>query len=56
LLAGSAGGYFKTGQSLQFEGNSPHNNLLVSLLNSMGVETQTFGMAEYCTGPLNGLT
>lgn len=56
LLAGSAGGYFKTGQHLSFEGKNPHNNLLVSLLNSMGIETNTFGMPEYCTGPLNGLT
>ena len=53
---GSAGGYFKTGQYLTFDGKNPHNNLLVSLCNSMGVETNTFGMPEYCTGPLNGLT
>jgi hypothetical protein len=56
LLAGSASGYFKTGQHLSFEGKHPHNNLLVSLLNSMGVDTNTFGMPEYCTGPLDGLT
>ena len=56
LLAGSAGGYLKTGQYLTFDGKHPHNNLLVSLLNSMGVEKNTFGMPEYCTGALNGLT
>jgi hypothetical protein len=56
LLAGSAGGYFKTGRYLELAGKNPHNNLLVSLLHSMGVETQTFGMPEYCTGPLSGLT
>lgn len=56
VLAGSAGGYFKTNQLLNFEGDVPHNNLLVSLLNSMGIETNTFGMPEYCTGPLTGLT
>jgi hypothetical protein len=56
LLAGSAGGYFKTGNYLKLEGKNPHNNLLVSLLNSMGVETNTFGMPEYCSGALAGLT
>jgi hypothetical protein len=56
LLAGSAGGYFKTGQYLDIAGRVPHNNLLVSLLNSMGVEARTFGLPEYCTGPLSGLT
>jgi hypothetical protein len=55
LVAGSAGGYFKTGQYLEFPGKVPHNNLLVSLLNSMGVDANTFGMPEYCTGPLSGL-
>jgi len=56
LLAGSGGGYFKTGQHLTFEGETPHNNLLVSLLNSMDVDSNTFGMPEFCTGPLSGLT
>jgi hypothetical protein len=56
LLAGSAGGYLKTGQYLTFAGKHPHNNLLVSLLNAMGVATNTFGMPEYCTGPLSGLS
>jgi hypothetical protein len=56
VLAGSAGGYFKTNQLLNFEGDVPHNNLLVSLLNSMGVETNTFGMPDFCTGALTGLT
>lgn len=56
VLAGSAGGYFKTGQLLDFAGDVPHNNLLVSLLNGMGVEATTFGTPEFCTGPLSGLT
>jgi len=55
LLAGGAGGYFQTGQYLQF-GAQPHNNLLVSLLNAMGVEANTFGDPAYCTGALSGLT
>ena len=56
LLAGSAGGHFKTGQHLSFDGKHPHNDLLVSLLHSMGADTNTFGMPEYCTGALPGLT
>jgi len=56
VLAGSAGGYFNTGQLLNFEGDVPHNNLLVSLQNSMGIEATTFGLPEFCTGPLAGLT
>jgi hypothetical protein len=32
-----------------------HADLLVSLLNAMGVEETTFGNPETCTGPLSGL-
>src|SRR5262249_46495490 len=35
LLAGSAGGTFKTGRHLDYNGD-PHNNILVSLCNAMG--------------------
>ncbi|MCU0683053.1 MAG: DUF1552 domain-containing protein [Polyangiaceae bacterium] len=52
LLAGGAGGAWKTGRYLNFEGKVPHNNLLVSILNGMGVATNTFGDPAYCTGPL----
>ena len=55
LMAGSGGGYFQTGKRLQFD-LQPHNNLLVSLMNCMGIEATTFGDPEYCTGPLSGLT
>ena len=54
LLAGSAGGYFPTGRWLQY-GGAMHNDLLVSLANAMGVNTNTFGNPAYCTGPLSGL-
>jgi hypothetical protein len=54
-MAGSAGGYFQTGKRLQFDAQ-PHNNLLVSVLNAMGIDANTFGDPEYCTGPLSGLT
>lgn len=52
VLAGGASGAIKTGQYLSYEGNVPHNNLLVSLLNAMDVPAKTFGDPEYCTGPL----
>jgi hypothetical protein len=52
LLAGSAGGYFKTGRYLSYTGTVPHNNLLVSCVNALGVPATTFGKPEWCTGPL----
>lgn len=55
ILAGGAGGYFKTGRLIDFAGDVPHNNLLVSLLNSMGVNATTFGDPAFCTGPLSQL-
>ena len=55
LLAGGAGGYLKSGRSLQFAG-LPHNNLLVSVCNAMGfADVMTFGIPGVCTGPLDGL-
>ena len=53
LLAGGTWA-FRTGRYLAYTGNS-HADLLVSLLNAMGVEQSTFGDANYCTGPLAGL-
>lgn len=56
VLAGSAGGYFKTGRQLNYQ-NVPHNNLLVSVCNAMGFDdVSTFGIPGVCTGPLQGLT
>ncbi len=55
LLAGSAGNAIRTGRFLKYAGTVSHNNLLVSVLNAMGVETRTFGNPAYCTGPLAGL-
>ncbi len=54
VMAGSAGSQFQTGRYL--EGlDQPHNNLLVSMLNLFGDESQSFGHPEHCTGPLAGL-
>jgi hypothetical protein len=55
ILAGSGGGYFKTGRRLDY-GGVPHNNLLVSVMNAMGDDATTFGDPEFCDGPLDGLT
>jgi len=42
ILAGSAGGAFRTGRYLQVE-EAPMSNLFVTMLNQFGVETQSFG-------------
>ncbi|HEX3852151.1 MAG TPA: DUF1552 domain-containing protein [Polyangiaceae bacterium] len=58
LLAGSAGGYFKTGRYVSFPSGTFHNNLLASVALAMGVPltNNVFGNPMYCTGPLPGLT
>jgi len=55
VLGGRAGGRLATGRFLKYPGDVPHNNLLVSLLNAMGIPDQTFGKPDWCTGPLPGL-
>ena len=54
VLAGGAGGYFNTGQYLDF-GGQPHQKLLVSVCQSMGLTNPTFGNPSFGTGPLEGL-
>jgi len=56
LLAGGTWA-FRTGRYVQYTDstNNRHGDLLVSILNAMGVEDTTFGDARYCTGPLSGL-
>jgi len=53
LMAGG-GWYFRTGRSLSYS-NASHNDLLVSVLNAMGVPAGTFGQPDLCEGPLPGL-
>ncbi|MBX7102072.1 MAG: DUF1552 domain-containing protein [Myxococcaceae bacterium] len=55
VLAGKCAGAFRTGRFVTYSGQ-PHNNLLVSLMNAMGVPGSSFGNPAYCTGPLPGLT
>ena len=56
VMAGSGGGYFKTGRYLNFPEKTPHNKLHVSLCNAFGIETDTFGNPDFGTGPLPGMT
>ncbi|WP_258183060.1 DUF1552 domain-containing protein [Enhygromyxa salina] len=56
VIAGSAGGFFKTGRYVEFGGDTSHTHLLITLLHSMGVEVEEFGNPVYGTGPLTGLT
>ena len=55
LLAGSCGGYFRTGRHIDF-GGEPHGKLLVSLTHAMDKPVNTFGVSQYSQGPLSGLT
>jgi hypothetical protein len=59
LLAGSCGGALRTGRFVDHMAGGasghPHNNLLVSLANAMGLPDKTFGDPAHCTGPLAGL-
>jgi len=47
VMAGSCGGYFKTGRSLALPKGTPNNALLVALCNAMGTPTETFGEKMY---------
>ncbi len=54
MLAGSAGGYFKTGQAVTMPSGTPHNRLLLSLCRAMGLaNVTTFGNPKFCSdGPI----
>jgi hypothetical protein len=56
IVMAGGGGHFRMGRYLQYPKGTPHNNLLVSVLNAMGLPDQTFGDAQFCTGPLPRLT
>jgi hypothetical protein len=59
ILLMGGGWHFQTGRYVDAgstSGNSSHVDLLVTLMNAMGVEATTFGRGpEYCTGPLKAL-
>ncbi len=52
VLGGRAGGALKTGRFLSYDSYMPHNNLLLSILNLMGIPATTFGFPAWCMGPL----
>ena len=54
VFLGGGGGALKTGQHIDV-GGQPHQKLLVTLLNAMGVMDTTFGDAAYGSGPLPGM-
>jgi len=56
LMAGSAGGYFKTGRFVSYGTERSTNDLLVNILNAFGQDVETYGDPQYCNGPLSGLT
>lgn len=55
VVAGSGGGYFRTGRFLKFT-NGSHADLHVSCLNALGIPDTTFGEAGLCNGPMSDLT
>lgn len=55
LLVGDAGGALDTGRHVRFDGAS-NCDLLLSILLALGVEAESFGHPDHCTGPLPGLT
>jgi hypothetical protein len=57
VIAGSCGGYLKQGQYIRVSGpetrgdqDAPHNKLLTTLLNAVGVPTTRFGSADFGEG------
>lgn len=56
VMAGNVDNYFQMGRSLNFD-SQPHNRLLTSILQSMGIDTNTFGNPDFSeAGSLTGLT
>lgn len=54
VLAGGGNLGLVGGRHLTYDA-APHNDLLVSVMNLLGLETSTFGHPEFCRGPLPGL-
>jgi len=54
IIAGGLQGYFRTGRHVTVD--APHGNLFVDLMQGLGMPDTTFGVPEYCTGTISGLT
>lgn len=52
ILAGGAGGALETGRFVSYSGR-PHNDLLTSVCNLMGMDDTSFGDPDLCTGALS---
>jgi hypothetical protein len=58
--------HFKTGQYIDYRGSSgryipgttgvSHCDVMVSICNAMGIQTDTFGEQSKCYGPLQGIS
>lgn len=51
VLAGQGGGAFETGRIVNAAGRS-NNDLLVSVQRASGIDSDTFGLASLCKGPI----
>lgn len=51
VLAGQGGGAFQTGRIVDAQGRS-NNDLLVSVQQAAGIQSDTFGLASLCSGPI----
>jgi hypothetical protein len=47
VMAGNAGGYFKTGRSIKLPAETANNGILIAIANALGVPTKTFGHEGY---------
>ncbi|MDX2021174.1 MAG: DUF1552 domain-containing protein [Deltaproteobacteria bacterium] len=54
VLAGGCQGQFRVGRQLNLNG-VPHNGLLISLAEAMGVPTPSFGLAKHSQGKIGSL-
>jgi len=52
LMAGGSWA-FETGRYLQYADGTAHANLLLAVLHAMGVPDETFGIPDFCSGPLS---
>jgi hypothetical protein len=55
VIAGKCSGSVRTGRYVTFPNSAPHNNLLTSLANAMGVPIKLFGDPKFGTGSLSEL-
>ncbi len=55
VLAGSGGGFFKTGRYHKFAQQRGHGELFVSLMQMMGMQENSFGHPKHCAGALSEL-